>query len=163
MAHRFRGGRAAHVLLWSGVAIALLVVSAPKIYRGATTFSLQPGQPLHTSDRFLQFATGANDASRELMASFESVPPSKSVIIFVGKGDARSSLLGMTSAYLAWPHPVRLTEINGSNSDAEVLALNPATVAALVFCRVERPAWIKPGKLLGTTLEVVPLLPRDNQ
>src|ERR1700720_270937 len=157
MAHRSRNGRVAHILLWSGLAIALLLVSAPKIYRGATTYSLQRGEPLHTSDSFLRFAAGSSNTSAQLIAAFGSLPPSKSVVIFTRKGDQRSSLLGMTVAYLAWPHPVRLTEINGRNSDAEVSGLDPASAGALVFCRVDRPAWIQPAKLRGATLEVVPL------
>jgi hypothetical protein len=156
MAHRFRNGRVAHILLWSGLAIAFLLESVPKIYRGATTYSLQRSGPLHTSDSFLRFAAGAGNASEPLIATFNSLPPSKPVIIFTRKGDHRSSLLGMTIAYLAWPHPVRLTEINGRNSDAEAAGVDPASAAALVFCRVDRPSWIQPGKLFGATLEVVP-------
>ena len=157
MTHRFCNGRVAHILLWSGLATALIVVSVPKIYRGATAYSLQRSGSFHTSDSFLRFA-GASNASEQLIATFDSLPLSKPVVIFTCKSDQRSSLLGMTIAYLAWPHPVRLTEINSRNSDAEVSGLNPASAAALVFCRVDRPRWIPPGKLFGATLEVVPLL-----
>jgi hypothetical protein len=163
MVSRFRNGRIAHILLWTGLATALVLVSAPKIYRGATSYSLQGGGPLHTSDSFLRFAADASQNSAQLIATFNSLPRSRSAVIFTRKGDRQSSLLGMTIAYLAWPHPVLLTEINGRNSDAEVSRIDPASTAALVFCRVDRPEWIPPGKLAGATLEVVPLSSGDER
>src|SRR5437016_1796794 len=102
MAPRFLNGEVAHVFLWSGLATAFLVVSAPTIYRGATTYSYQPANPLHSSDSFLRFGAGATNASEQLIATFNSSPTSKPVIVFMRKGDLRASLLGMTAAYLAW-------------------------------------------------------------
>jgi hypothetical protein len=156
MANRFLNGRLAHVCLWSGLVTAFLFVSAPKIYRGATTYSFQPGKPLHSSDSFLRFGAGATNASGQLLATFDSIPASKSVVIFMRKGDMRASLLGLTVAYLAWPHPVRLTEIN-ANPGVELRAFDPASAATLVFCCVNRPPSIHAGIVLGSALEVVPI------
>lgn len=157
MAHRFLNGKLAHVFVSSGLATAFLFVSTPKIYRGATSYSFQPGKPLHSSDSFLRFGAGAINASGQLIATFASTPASKSVLIFMRKDDMRASLVGMTVAYLAWPHPVRLTEINASNPGAELCAFDPASAAALVFCWVNRPSSIYPGIVLGRALEVVPI------
>jgi hypothetical protein len=157
MADRFLNGKLAHVSLWSGLTAAFLFVSAPKIYRGATTYSFQPGKPFHSSDSFLRFGAGVTNASGQLIAIFDSIPASKSVIIFMGKGDTRGSLLAMTVAYLAWPHPVQFTEINASNPGVELRAFDSALAAALVFCGVNRPPSIHPAIVLGTDLEVVPI------
>ena len=80
---------------------------------------------------------------------------SKRIIIFTRKDDAFSSGLGMTTAYLASPHLVRLCEINGTHPDNELSKMNPDEVAAVVFCRVTRPNWLPAGKVFGSGLEVV--------
>ena len=80
---------------------------------------------------------------------------SKRIIIFIRKDDPFSSGLGMTTAYLASSHLVRLFEINGTHPDNELSRINPDEVAAVVFCRMNRPAWLPAGKVFGSGLEVV--------
>jgi hypothetical protein len=155
MAHRFCGRRVAHVLLWSGLAVASLAVSIPRIYSGVVQYPLRPGGPLHTCDSYLKFATGVSGASENLISTFQSLAASKRIIIFTRKDDAFSSGLGMTSAYLASPHLVRLIEINGMHPDNELSTMDPDGVAAVVFCRVNRPAWLPAGKIFGSGLEVI--------
>lgn len=160
MAFRFRGGRVAHILLWSGLAVASLALSIREIYSGVIIYSLCPTGPLHTSDSYLKFATGASGASEKVISIFQSTVASRPVVIFTRKDDAFSSGLGMTAAYLASPHPVRFIEVNGMHPDKELSTVNPASVAAVVFCRVSRPAWMLPGRTFGSGLEVVSI-PED--
>ncbi len=148
-------GRIAHLLLWCGLTAALLTVSIPKIYSGATQFPLRPGGALHTTDSYLKFATGAEGASKNVISTFESLSISKPIIIFIRKGDAFSSGLGMTTAYLASPHSVRLCEIDGTHPENELSLINPDKVAAVVLCRLTRPAWLPAGKVFGSGLEIV--------
>src|SRR6266496_1183942 len=157
MTSRFSYGRIAHVLLWCGLAVASLVISIPKIYSGVTQSPLHSTGPLHTCDSYLKFATGASVASKDLISIFQSTTASKRVIIFTRKDDAFSCGLGMTIAYLASPHLVRLFEINGTHPDNELLKINPDQVAAVVFCRINRPAWVPAGKVFGSGLEIVPM------
>jgi hypothetical protein len=155
MTFRFSYGRIAHVLLWCGLAVASLGVSLPKIYSGVTEYPLRPTGPLHTCDSYLKFATGVPCASKDLISIFQSMTTSKRIIIFTRKDDAFSSGLGMTTAYLASPHLVRLFEINGTHPDNELSKMNPDEAAAVVFCRVNRPNWLPAGKVFGSGLEVV--------
>jgi hypothetical protein len=157
MTSRWSFGRIAHALLWSGLAIALLTVSMPRIYSGATEYPLRPGGALHTSDSYLKFAAGAETASNKVIAIFESVPAAKPILIFISKGDSYSSGLGMTAAYLAFPHPVRLCEIDGRRPDTELSLIDPHQVAAVVLCRLSRPACLPAGTVFGSGLEIVPL------
>ena len=151
----FSYGRIAHVLLWGGLVVASIGISIPKIYSGVTQYSLRPTGPLHTCDSYLKFATGASGASQDLISIFQSMTASKRIIIFTRKDDAFSSGLGMTTAYLASPHLVRLFEINGMQPDNELSKMNPDELAAVVFCRVNRPNWVPAGKVIGSGLEVV--------
>ena len=157
MSSRFSSGRIAHVVLWCGLAVASLGISIPKIYSGATAYPLRPTRPLHTCDSYLKFATGVSGASNDLISTFQSMAASKRIIIFTRKDDAFSSGLGMTSAYLASPHLVLLFEIDGTHPDNELSKLNPDEVAAVVFCRMNRPTWLPAGKVFGSGLEVVTL------
>src|SRR5260370_21870560 len=111
MMFRFSYGRIAHVMLWCGLAVASLWVSIPKIYSGATQNPLHSTGPLHTCDSYLKFATGASIAAKDVISIFQSTTASKRNIIFTRKDDAFSSGLGMTTAYLAWPHLVPLFQI----------------------------------------------------
>ena len=142
-------------MLWCSLAVALVAVSTPKIYSGATKYPLQAGGALHTTDSYLKFATGTEGASKKVIAMFESMPKSKPIVIFIRKGDAFSSGLGMTAAYLASPHAVRLCEIDGTHPDNELSLINPDKVGAVVLCRLTRPAWLRAGKMLGSGLEIV--------
>src|SRR5438876_7097503 len=150
-------GRIAHLLLWCGLAVALVTVSIPKIYCGATQSPLRPGGALHTTDSYLKFATGAEGASKNLILMFESMPLSKPIVIFIRKGDAFSSGLGMTTAYLASPHAVRLCEVDGPHLDQELSLINPDKVAAVVLCRLTRPPWLPAGKVFVSMLALVSL------
>jgi hypothetical protein len=152
---RFSYGRVAHVLLWWGLAVATLLVSIPRIYSGVTDHPLHSTGPLHTCDSYLKFATGVSGASKDIISIFQSTTASKRIIIFTRKDDAFSSGLGLTAAYLASPHPVRLFEINGTHPDNELSKMNPDEVAAVVLCRVNRPHWLPAGQVFGSGLEVV--------
>jgi hypothetical protein len=101
MTCRFSYGRIVHVLLWGGLAVASLWVSIPKIYSGVTQNPLHSTGPLHTCDSYLKFATGASVAAKDVISIFQSTTASKRIIIFTRKGDAFSSGLGLTAAYLA--------------------------------------------------------------
>jgi hypothetical protein len=155
MTFRSSYARVAHLALWCGLAVALLTISIPKIYSGATQYPLRPSGALHTTDSYLKFATGAEGMSNNVISMFESMPMSKPIIIFTRKDDPFSSGLGMTTAYLAAPHPVRLCEINGAHPDHELSLINPNGIAAVVLCRLNRPAWLPVGKMVGSGLEIV--------
>jgi hypothetical protein len=94
-------------------------------------------------------------AAKDVISIFQSTTASKRIIIFTRKDDAFSSGLGLTAAYLASPHLVRLFEINGTHPDNELSKMNPDEVAAVVFCRINRPTWLPAGKVFGSGLEVV--------
>ncbi len=146
MTVRFSYGRIAHVLLWCGLAVASLGISIPKIYSGVTQYPLRPTGPLHTCDSYLKFATGVSGASKDLISIFQSMTASKRIIIFTRKDDAFSSGLGMTTAYLASPHLVRLFEISGTHPDNELSKMNPDELAAVVFFALTVPIGCLPGK-----------------
>lgn len=152
----FRRVRAtAHIWLWTALIASFLVVSLPKILRGASKYSIHLIGPFHSTDSFLHFDTGEANGSERLLSLFESVPLSGRIVIFVRNDDRRSGFIGMLVAYLAWPHPVRIIDVTRADSGYESAA-DFQSVGAYVFCRVDPPPWWPRGERLGKTLEVLP-------
>jgi hypothetical protein len=147
----------AHTSLWVSVIAAFLYVSVPKIFRGASKNTIHFMGPFHSSDSFLHFAAGATNGSQRLITLFDSLPLSGSILIFIDGNDRRSSFLGMMIAYLAWPHPVRIISVARTGPGRDLSATDAASVAAVVFCRVNGPSWFPHGKRFGEALEVVPI------
>jgi len=123
--------------------------------RDMTRHSIQLVGPLHSSNIFLYHTTGQTDAAERLIALFDAIPHSALITIFVNAKDSRSSSLGMTTAYLAWPHPVRMIDIAQLSREND----RPDSPApgALAFCRINRPPWLPAGEHFGDALEVVPV------
>ena len=71
---------------------------------------------------------------------------SKRIVIFTRKDDAFSSGLGMTTAYLASPHLVRLFEISGTHPDNELSKMNPTSWQQWFFVALTVPIGCLPGK-----------------
>jgi len=136
------------------VAIAsFLALGAPAIFRSAARSSIQFAGPFHSSDSFLSFATGVNNASERLIAFFGSLPPSNEILIVVRDDDQRSAFLGMLVAYLAWPHPVRIVDLRNGGTPGSA---ESETIAAVAFCRVQPPPAWRRGEWVGDSLEIVP-------
>ena len=145
----------AHILLWASLIAAFICVSAPRISRDVTKYSIHHISPFQSTNHFLYLATGVSGASEQLIALFDSLPSSKVILIVAREDDPPSTFLAETMAYLAWPHPLKI--INITRLESELTATDPATVAAFVFCRVNRPSWLPQGEHFGKLLEVIPL------
>jgi hypothetical protein len=143
----------AHISFWAGLIAAFLCVSAPRISRDVAKYSIHQVSAFQSTNHFLYLATGEHGASEQLVALFDSLPPSKVILIFARQDDPPSSFLAETTAYLAWPHPVKI--INITRLEDELTATDPGSVAAFVFCRVNRPSWLGEGERFGKLLEVV--------
>jgi hypothetical protein len=138
-----------------GVAIAVfLALGAPAVFRGAAQGSIQFAGPFHSSDNFLNFATGVNNGSQRLIALFGSLPASKEILIIVQNDDQRSAFLGALVAYLAWPHPVRIVDLRNTGTSGSA---GSDSIAAVAFCRVRPPPSWHGGQRFGDSLEIVPV------
>jgi hypothetical protein len=144
----------AHNSLWAALMGAFLFVNVPKINRGVPREPTHLFDAFHSSNSFLQFATGTADSSEQLISLFESLPSSKKILIFVHYKDPRSQILGEVVAYLSWPHPAWILDVANANAAGDLAAIEPASVAAFVFCGVKAPTWLPPGRRFGPALEV---------
>src|SRR5438477_896337 len=150
----------AHLSLWLGLLAAFFCISAPRVFNRALKSSVSPtgDTSFYSSDHFLGFAAGPAGASKRLIALFDLVPPGKRILVLDREDDPASSLLGMLTAYLAWPHPVEIVDLARTRANrGEVAATDLSPPAAIAFCRVPRPAELPEGKNFDAGLEVVPV------
>lgn len=148
----------AHILFWIFLLCAFFFFSAPKILRRAPKIKPTADMAFYSSNTLLQYATGTTNISEHLIAFFEPAPAGKRVLIIDHEDDSVSSLLGMLTAYLAWPRPVELVDLVRTHaSRPEIVKLQADPPAAIVFCRLGRPSNLPEGKHFGRGLEVVPV------
>jgi hypothetical protein len=153
-----RARAAAHISFWLVLLTAFFCISAPKVLNRAPKGSISPtgDTSFHSSDSFLRFAAGPTDASKRLIAFFDLGSPGKRILILDREDDPASSLLGMLTAYLAWPHPVEIVDLARTHVNrGEVAAPDLSPPTAVVLCRVRRPAELPEGKHFGAGLEIV--------
>ncbi len=151
---------AAQISMWVALSIAFICVGAPKILQRAPKGSIAPRGDLafHTSDTLFLYASGSSYTSRRLIESFESAPSGKRIVILEQDDDPESSLLGMLTAYVAWPRPVEIVDLAHKRvSPGNQRAVDLSPPAAIVVCRVSRPANLPEGKHFGSGIEVIPV------
>ncbi len=154
-----RARAVAHISFWIILLTSFFCVTVPKIFSGAPKGSIPPtgDTAFHTTDSFWH-AAGQTGVSKRLIAFFDSAPPGKRILILDRDDDLSSSLLGMLTAYLAWPHPIEIVDLARTRVNrGEVAATDLSPPAAIAFCRVPRPAEMPEGKNFDGGLEVVPV------
>jgi hypothetical protein len=155
-----RARAVAHISFWMVLLSAFFGVSVPNIFNRAPKGSIPPtgDTAFHTTDSFWHFAGGPAGVSKRLNAFLDLASPGKRILILDREDDPASSLLGMLTAYLAWPHPIEIVDLAGTRVNrSEVAATDLSLPAAIVLCRVARPAELPEGKSFGAGLEVVPV------
>jgi len=155
-----RPGAIAHIWLWFILLAAFVCVSAPKVFELGPAAATAPigDESFHSTNSFLEFATGAKQMSRPLIAFFELAPPEKKILVLAREDDPVSSLLAKSSGYLAWPHSVEIVDLAPDRvPPTNIAALDFNSPAEVVLCRVNRPACLPAGKRLGGGFEVVSL------
>ena len=152
-----------HVTGWAFLFCAFLFVSAPRVGRAVWESKIDMAGSNHSIDRYLLGLTGMTNGSESLSRVFEQLPSQKPLVIFVREQHAQSGLLGMLVAYLSWPREVRLVNLQDGAVEAEVAAIPPASVAALVFCFLNPPPWLGRGVRPGKDIVLVPVLTRKTR
>jgi hypothetical protein len=89
---------------------------------------------------------------------FADALPGKRVVILERDDDPASSLLGMLTAYVVWPRPVQIVDL-GRTRVSPLADSSPdlSPPAAIVLCRVRKPAELPEGRHFGRGIEVIPI------
>jgi hypothetical protein len=146
-------------VLCAALLTAFLFFSVPTVIRGLGGSWAGPIQPFHSSDAYLQAVTGTPRSSQRVIDLLAGLPAEKPILIFVREKDSGSSLLGMSMAYLAWPHDVQIMGVVGADCSEQLAKVVPGSVSALAFCDLRPPSWIPEGIRLGPEGRLVRFIP----
>ena len=144
-----------HVSVWSALLGIFLFQSAPIVGHAVSENKIGPIEASHSIDAYLQALTGISSGSQRLNDAVRRLPEGKPLVIFVRDQNSQSEFLGMLIAYLSWPREVRIVKLQRTTAEREVAAINPHSVAGLMFCSVDPPPWLGKGVRLGSSILLV--------
>lgn len=109
----------------------------------------------HSSNLAIEAATGSANISERIVDVMAFLPPDKPLVIFERERSARSILLGMTLAYLAWPREVRFETVKGPGCEEQISKITPGSVSGMAFCNLQAPPWTGAGMPLGPSGKLI--------
>ena len=142
--------------LWCALFAVFLALSVPIVGPAALENKIGPIYPNHSTDAYLSGLTHVGNGSELFSKLIETLPPQKSIVIFVNAGDSPSEFLGMITAYLSWPHDVRIIKVRGETLEREIAAAKSSSVAGMLFCLMEPPSSLTGGTHFGSAIIFVP-------
>jgi hypothetical protein len=145
-----------HIGLWSALFAVFLALSLPIVGRAILENKIGPIDPNHSTDSYLSGLTHVRNGSQLFSNLLETVPPKKSLVIFVNAESSPSEFLGMLVGYLSWPHDVRIVKIRGAALEREIAAAKSPAIGGLFFCSIKPPAWVTGGTHFGSEIIFVP-------
>ena len=145
-----------HIGFWCALFAIFLALSLPIVGPAILENKIGPIDPNHSTDSYLGGLTHVRNGSQLFSNLLETVPPNKSLIIFVDAESSPSEFLGMLVAYLAWPHDVRIVKVRGATLEQEIAAAKSSEIAGLFFCSIKPPASLTGGTHFGSAIIFVP-------
>src|SRR4030088_2402778 len=106
-------------------------------------------------DAYVRALTGIERGSERLPDTFRRLPKAGPLIIFVRNEDAKSEFLGMMIGYISWPRAIQLVKVATPTGEKELAEVNRDSVAGLVFCLVNPPAWLERRVRLGSSIVLI--------
>lgn len=146
-------GKFLHLALWGGLICAFLLGSIPILIPEITRGRVGPVDSLHTIHLCLRAASGS-EGSPQFFATLSALPPKGRIVIFMGE-DVLDSLLGMAVSYLVWPREVQIISGNDKVAEESLAKIRPDSVGAVIFCKVNPPAWFPAGVNCAPGVRVV--------
>jgi hypothetical protein len=151
----------AHLSFWILLLVAFCCVSSPPIFQRSLAGSIRliNDTPFHSTDALLKFATQRPDLSDRLVTFFNAAPAKSRIVVLQRNDDVLGSLIGMLTAYLSWPHPVKMLELTNKEAEsADATLINDAIpTSAIVFSRLDPSPNFPPSYRLGEGLALIPL------
>ncbi len=146
-----------HFALWSALFAAFAWISAPIVGSAIRENRVGPIEANASIDTYLRALTGIDHGSEKLPDAFRRLGQQGPLVIFVRDENAQSEFLGMMIGYVSWPREVRVIKVTDATIEKEVAEVKPDSVAGLVFCSVNPPAWLERRVRLGSDIVLVPV------
>jgi hypothetical protein len=146
-----------HFALWCALFAIFLWISVPMVGPAITENRFGPVETNRSIDDYLRVLAGIEHAADKLSDTFARLDKKGSLVIFVRKENSPSEFLGMIIGYLAWPREVQVFSVSGPTVEKELADIKPSSVAGVVFCSVNPPAWLQTRVRLGSNVVLVPI------
>jgi hypothetical protein len=146
-----------HIGLWCAL-FALFLAFGIRVVRPAIVENqIGPVEKNRSIDAYILALSGVEHGSEKLPDVFRRLPNAGPLIIVVRNDNSQSEFLGMMIAYISWPREIKLLEVATPTAEEELAGINPDSIAGLVFCSVDPPAWVGKSIRLGSSIVLVPL------
>jgi len=146
-----------HIGLWCALFVAFVWISAPIVGPAVMENRIGPVEVNRSIDAYIRALAGIEHGSERLPETFRHLGNEGSLVIFVRGDNAQSEFLGMMIGYVSWPREIRLIKVPAPTVEKELTGINPDSVAGLVFCSVNPPAWLERRVQLGSSIILVPV------
>ena len=146
-----------HVGLWCGLFAVFVWISFPIVGSAVRENRLGPTDTNRSIDAYLGALTGIEHGSEKLPDRFQRLGKDGKLVVFVRNENAQSEFLGMMVGYVSWPREVQIIKVPGPTVDKELADIKPGSVAGVVFCSVDPPAWLQHHVPLGSGMILVPV------
>ena len=146
-----------HFGLWCALFAVFVWISAPIVWPAIRENRIGPIETNCSIDAYLGALTGVEHGSEKLPDVFQRLGKDGSLVVFMRNENAQSEFLGMMVGYVSWPREVQLIKVSGPTVEKELAEIKPSSVAGVVFCSVEPPAWLQHRLRLGSGMVLVPV------
>ncbi len=155
--NQMRAFRYLHFILWSALFAVFVWISAPIVGPAIRENRVGALETNRSIDAYLGALTGVEHGSEKLPDVFRRLGKDGSLIIFVRDENAQSEFLGMMIGYISWPREVQIIKVASPSVEKELVGIKPSSVAGVVFCSVDPPAWLQHRVPLGSGIILVPV------
>jgi len=152
-----RALRYLHFVLWCALVAIFVWIGAPIVASAIRENRLGPLETNRSIDAYLGALTGIEHGSEKLPDVFRRLGKDGSLLIFVRDENAQSEFLGMMIGYVSWPREVQIIKVTSPTVGKELADVKPSSVAGVVFCSADPPAWLQHRVSLGSGVVLVPL------
>src|SRR3954465_4418882 len=149
--------RSFHPFFFAAFCGAFAVVGAAKLCTTLTPELPRAGEASVSSDGDIRGLSGIENGSERIRQTLAALPSNKRLVIILPAHDASAAYFASLVGYVGWPRQVDAIEIDPAASIARVRAINPKTLAAILFIRVPPPPFVPRGAQWAEGLTLVPL------
>lgn len=146
-----------HFVLWYALFAIFVWISSPIVGSAIRENRVGPVETNRSIDAYLGGLTGVEHGSEKLPDVFRRLGKDGSLVIFVRDGNAESEFLGMMIGYVSWPREVQIIKVAAPTVEKELAGIKPSSVAGVVFCSVDPPAWLQHRVSMGLGIILVPV------
>lgn len=149
MPSHFSRSNGLRLFVASALALSFVYFGAKQIWPALRDGVIRPPGELHSCDLYLEFVTRRPQLASSLSGALRDLPPEKPIAIVMRDADPDSSLLGMLSSYLAWPHTVKVIQAQPGSPPVD-----PHQYSAIIYCHLPQGRTALPVIALSSNFRV---------